>query len=240
MIIDDEADNASINTKKNPDEATRINKQIREMLNLFDRRCYVGYTATPFANIFINPENEDDVIGEDLFPGDFSIIALVARSNYVGAQKIFLDENSNILREIDDNEICLPVKHKKESIVECLPESLYSAIYLFLLSGAVKRLRGIKNSIIRCLSNVFFRIHIQEQIKKILLVDDVQSILRFIKYSYKKNLNAILQNDTLAEIYRLWEGEYASQDSFTFQGLEEIVNYERLTKVLVINSKNEP
>jgi len=239
LIIDDEADNASVNTKKNPNEATKINKQIREMLNLFDRRCYVGYTATPFANIFINPENKDDVVGEDLFPEDF-IIALEAPSNYVGAQKIFLDENSNILREIDDNEICLPVKHKKESIVECIPESLYHAIYLFLLSGAIKRLRGIKNRHHSMLINVSFRIHIQEQIKNI-LVDDVYSMLRFIKYSYKKNLNAILQNDMLAEIYRLWEGEYASHDKFTFHDvLEEIVNYERLTKVLVINSKNEP
>jgi len=239
LIIDDEADNASINTKKNPNEATKINKQIREMLNLFDRRCYVGYTATPFANIFINPENEDDVVGEDLFPEDF-IIALEAPSNYVGAQKIFLDDSSNILREIDDNEICLPVKQKKESIVKCIPESLYHAIYLFLLSGAVKRLRGIKNKHHSMLINVSFRIHIQEQIKNI-LVDDVLSMLRFIKYSYKKNLNAILQNDMLAEIYRLWEGEYASHDKFTFQDvLEEIVKYERLTKVLVINSKNEP
>jgi len=239
LIIDDEADNASINTKKDPNESTKINKQIREMLNLFDRRCYVGYTATPFANIFINPENEDDTVGEDLFPEDF-IIALEAPSNYVGAQKIFLDEDSNILREIDDNEICLPVKHKKESIVDCLPESLYHAIYLFLLSGAIKRLRGIKNKHHSMLINVSFRIHIQEQIKNI-LVDDVQSILRLIKYSYAKSLKAILQNDMLSEIYRLWEGEYASQDNFTFQEvLEEIVNYERLTKVLVVNSKNEP
>jgi len=239
LIIDDEADNASINTKKDPNESTKINKQIREMLNLFDRRCYVGYTATPFANIFINPENEDDAVGEDLFPEDF-IIALEAPSNYVGAQKIFLDEDSNILREIDDNEICLPVKHKKESIVDCLPESLYHAIYLFLLSGAIKRLRGIKNKHHSMLINVSFRIHIQEQIKNI-LVDDVQSILRLIKYSYAKSLKAILQNDMLSEIYRLWEGEYASQDNFTFQEvLEEIVNYERLTKVFVVNSKNEP
>lgn len=239
LIIDDEADNASINTKKNPNEATKINKQIREMLNIFDRRCYIGYTATPFANIFINPENEDDVFGEDLFPEDF-IIALEAPSNYVGAQKIFLDEDSNILREIDDNEICLPVKHKKDFIVESLPASLYHAIYLFLLSGAIKRLRGIKNKHHSMLINVSFRISIQEQIKNILF-DDVQSTLQFIKYSYKKNLKDILKNDVLSEIYRLWEGEYAAQDNFTFQEvLEEIFNYERLTKVLVINSKNEP
>ena len=129
LIIDDEADNASINTKKDPNEATKINKQIREILNMFDRRCYIGYTATPFANIFINPEGEDDKIGEDLFPEDF-IIALEAPSNYVGAKTIFLDESEKILREIEDNEPCLPVKHNKEFSVNCLPQSLYEAIYV--------------------------------------------------------------------------------------------------------------
>ncbi len=239
LIIDDEADNASVNTKKKPDEATKINQQIREILNLFIRRCYVGYTATPFANIFINPENEDYNFGEDLFPEDF-IIALEAPSNYVGAKKIFLDEDSDILREIEDNEICLPVKHKNDFVVDCIPESLYRAIYLYLLSGAIKRLRGVKNRHHSMLINVSFRIHIQEQIKNI-LYDYVQSVLRYIKYSYNKSLQAILQNDLLAEMYRLWEGEYASLDNYTFQEvLKEIVNYEHLTKVLVINSKNEP
>lgn len=239
LIIDDEADNASVNTKKNSDEATKINKQIREILNLFVRRCYVGYTATPFANIFINPENDDEVLGEDLFPEDF-IIALEAPSNYVGAKKIFLDENSNILKEINDNESYLPVKHTKDFIVENLPKSLYVSVYLFLLSGAIKRLRGIKNKHHSMLINVSFRIGIQEQIKSI-LYEDVQSILRFIKYNYNKSLKEILNNDILALMYSLWEDEYSNLDNFSFQEvLKEIVNYEQLTKVLVINSKNEP
>lgn len=50
LLIDDEADNASINTAKGPDEATRINGQIRTLLKLFDHSCYVGYTATPFQD----------------------------------------------------------------------------------------------------------------------------------------------------------------------------------------------
>ncbi|WP_331775425.1 Z1 domain-containing protein [Sulfurospirillum sp. 1612] len=239
LIIDDEADNASVNTKKNLDEATKINKQIREILKLFVRRCYVGYTATPFANIFINPENDDKVLGEDLFPEDF-IIALEAPSNYVGAKKIFLDDSSNILIEIDDNEKFLPVKHTKDFIVEYLPESLYKAVYLFLLSGAIKRLRGIKNKHHSMLINVSFRIDIQEQIKNI-LYEDVQSMLRFIKYNHNKTLKEILKNDILSSMYRLWEGEYSNLDKFDFQEvLKEIVNYEQLTKVLVINSRNEP
>ncbi len=73
LVIDDEADNASINTKKNPDEVTTINRQIRQLLKMFKKRSYVGYTATPFANIFINPESKTDEHGDDLFPEDFIV-----------------------------------------------------------------------------------------------------------------------------------------------------------------------
>jgi len=239
LIIDDEADNASVNTKKNPDEATKINKQIRQILELFHRRCYVGYTATPFANIFINPDDEDDKLGVDLFPEDF-IIALEAPSNYVGATKIFLDENSDILREIKDNDICLPVKHKADWRVECLPASLYDAVYMFLMSGAIKRLRGIKNRHHSMLINVSFRIAIHEQIKTI-LDQNLREVLLAIKYNYKKKLNSVLKNDILVKMYELWKKEYSTKNSYSFQEiLEEIIKCEALTKVFVINSKNAP
>ena len=52
LIIDDEADNASINIRRGAGEVSTINGQIRELLELFDKSCYIGYTATPFANIF--------------------------------------------------------------------------------------------------------------------------------------------------------------------------------------------
>ena len=53
LLIDDEADNASINTNKIDEDPTTINGYIRDIINLFNRSAYVGYTATPFANIFI-------------------------------------------------------------------------------------------------------------------------------------------------------------------------------------------
>src|SRR5690606_4494717 len=82
LIIDDEADNASINTKIDDFNPTRINGQIRNILRLFRKSAYVGYTATPFANIFI-PLNDDN-----LFPRDF-IINIPAPSNYIGPEKVF-------------------------------------------------------------------------------------------------------------------------------------------------------
>ncbi|MBK7081396.1 MAG: hypothetical protein IPH55_11775 [Betaproteobacteria bacterium] len=71
LLIDDEADNASINTNSPDSDPTRINEGIRSILALFERSTYVGVTATPFANIFIDPEKEDDMLGDDLFPRDF-------------------------------------------------------------------------------------------------------------------------------------------------------------------------
>ncbi len=241
LIIDDEADNASVNTKKDPNEATKINKQIREILNMFHKRCYVGYTATPFANIFIDPDGDNtDTLGEDLFPEDF-IIALEAPSNYVGAKSIFVDKSPDILKEIEEEQ-CLPIKHPKDFIVENLPASLYEAVYLFLLSSAIKRLRGIKNKHNSMLINVSFRISIQQQIK-IILSKHVTEILSMIKFHSGKSLTQMLNNDIMNEIYVLWEEEYKLEsDIFSFHDiLSEITNYESLTKVLVVNSKaDEP
>src|SRR3972149_3932719 len=103
LMIDDEADNASINTNKPDIDPTRTNREIRRILQLFKKRCYVGYTATPFANIFINPDSADEMLEDDLFPRDF-IYCLEAPNNYFGAQRVFIDEEKSqtILRTIND------------------------------------------------------------------------------------------------------------------------------------------
>ena len=71
LIIDDEADYASVNTNRPEKDPTKINELIRQILNCFHRRSYVGYTATPFANIFIEPEDEESMEKHDLFPSNF-------------------------------------------------------------------------------------------------------------------------------------------------------------------------
>ena len=141
LLIDDEADNASINTAYQRDEVTRINSQIRELLSLFHRSCYVGYTATPFANIFIDPDTDDEALKQDLFPRDF-IIGLDAPSNYFGAQKIFLDARDQHIRLIDDNEDVLPMKHKIDHPVDVLPGSLVEAVRAFVVARAIRNARG--------------------------------------------------------------------------------------------------
>lgn len=164
LLIDDEADNASVNTKDD-DSPTVINKSIRALLDMFYQAAYVGVTATPFANIFIQPDTEDAALAggdsaaanrlaqADLFPSDF-IYALDTPSSYIGATKIFGDsdadngsmsgKNEDMLCEIDaDNmESLLPYKHKKTATLRELPRDLKTALNYFLLVNAIRDARG--------------------------------------------------------------------------------------------------
>ena len=88
LLIDDEADNASINTKDSTIDPTATNKRIREICEIFMNSNYVGFTATPYANIFINPDTDEDMVAADLFPKDF-IYVLPTPAPYIGAQRIF-------------------------------------------------------------------------------------------------------------------------------------------------------
>ena len=144
LLIDDEADNASINTSAHPDRVTAINRTIREILHLFQRSSYVGYTATPFANIFIDPDSEDEMLQDDLFPRNF-IKTLDPPSNYVGASRVFQTEGdlkSTMVRVIEDYQDILPLKHSRNHDLHLLPPSMKEAIRVFLLSRAIRILRG--------------------------------------------------------------------------------------------------
>lgn len=150
LVIDDESDYASVNYKTDEDP-TQINKNIRNLLSLFQKSSYVAYTATPFANIFIDHKIETKDLGLDLFPKNF-IYALDAPTNYMGAKKYFIpnednldDENQHII-EIDDYKKEFPFIQKSEHRVEELPKSLKKAIGLFLINISIRHLRGQVNS----------------------------------------------------------------------------------------------
>ena len=95
LIIDDEADNASVNTNDQNYDPSIINSEIRKLLKLFKKSNYVGFTATPFANIFIDPDSTTEMLEDDLFPKHF-ITSLVPPTTYVGPVKLFLDSNKAI------------------------------------------------------------------------------------------------------------------------------------------------
>lgn len=144
LIIDDEADNASVNTKKDPNEMTAINAAIRLIYNNFPIASYVGYTATPFANIFINPF-EEDPSNQDLFPSDF-ILLLETPSNYFGFEKVF-EQNiehkyKHIVRINTDDVNYLPTNHKKDVDYLGLTSDLEDAILHFYICNVIRTLDG--------------------------------------------------------------------------------------------------
>lgn len=146
LLVDDEADNASINISNDPDRQSSINGWITQILKLFGKNAYVGYTATPFANIFIPLDDEN------LFPRNF-IKNIPAPSNYIGPEKVFgfsplEDDNSidtvlPIVNRINDYRDFVPDRHKKDDqLPSSLPESLKTAIRCFIITCAIRRLRG--------------------------------------------------------------------------------------------------
>ena len=209
LLIDDEADNASINTNFGTNnDITAINGLIRQILGLFEKKCYVGYTATPFANIFI-PIQDDE-----LFPKDF-IINLPVPTNYIGPEKIFgfeLTEDEQpdnllptIIRVNDYNDY-FPAEHKKDdALPNDAPKSLKLAIRCFIITCTIRRLRGQKNVHNSMLVHVTRFIRWQEKIKEI-----VEKILNFYRRGIEMNVSSIIE-----EFRQTFEDDTSNYKSYT-------------------------
>lgn len=159
LLIDDEADNASVNTNSEEKDPTAINKAIRNILTCFRQASYLGITATPFANIFIDPDTDEST--RDLFPKDF-LTVLPTPELYIGADKIFgngdADEWNNdipptrtggiygdsiIPIENEEQQSFYVFKHKKELADDLfdLPDSMRKAIRYFVIACAISDIR---------------------------------------------------------------------------------------------------
>lgn len=206
LLIDDEADNASVNTNALGADPTQINRLIRELLDLFSRNSYVGFTATPFANIFINPDSPEEMTNDDLFPRDF-IYALEAPSNYMGASRVFGELNENIVREITDAELEFPKKHKSSFQVSDLPVSLRDALRSFLLACTIRDLRGEGHTHRTMLVNVSRFTDVQMQVQALIAayLEDVKQDIR--NYSALPASQA-LRNATLIDLQREYQKEF--------------------------------
>ncbi|TKF53086.1 hypothetical protein FCV63_18965 [Vibrio lentus] len=138
LLIDDEADYATVNTKHHKDEITSTNEGIRNLLSLFRRSSYVGYTATPFANIFIDPDENSYSDEDDLFPSDF-MVKIPVPNNYLGQNFYFNDSSEAIVPLEEDNSL---YELKKTDEINNIPESLKKAVRGFVLVCAIRALRG--------------------------------------------------------------------------------------------------
>lgn len=225
LLIDDEADNASINVSR--EGLSRINGQIRALLALFEQSAYVGYTATPFANIFIRMDDGldakgvrvragkvDFAAGADLFPRHF-IINMPAPSNYIGPSKLFglptftfedqkspedkTQEPLPLVVEVSDYAEIIPNRHKLDDpLPEVLPQSLREAIRCFVLTCAARRARGqvkVHNSM---LVHVTRFVKWQDRVAS-LVSDELDAVRNAIELS---------SPSVLAELEVLWRTQY--------------------------------
>ena len=210
LVIDDEADQASVDTSD--DDPSTINKLIRKLLNSFEKSAYVGYTATPFANVLISDSKDHHNHGEDLFPKSF-ILSLPVPSNYVGPNKIFsasadLDYPiiKSVSKDIDDSSQWMQKPHRTDHIptyhgVEKIPPCLERAILSFLLSVSARCIRGDENKHNSMLVHVTrlkdVQLRVADQIMD--FIDDIRA---------KINHEGDKEGSMLDKLQRLWVDDY--------------------------------
>lgn len=219
LVIDDEADNASINVSK--DYVSTINGLVRALLAVFEQRAYVGYTATPFANIFIPLLDQKDYVGldlklrdanfsvgQDLFPRDF-IINIPPPSNYIGPARVFgLEPLATSDREIrpmgvahtvNDYTDLIPDRHRKDGdLPDRLPDSLHRAVKCFLLTCAARAARGqvnVHNSML---------VHVSRFIR---WQDQIATLLDGVLKGYQRRIE-FAEPAILAELEAIWRQDY--------------------------------
>ncbi|MGI5246639.1 Z1 domain-containing protein [Dactylosporangium sp. CA-139066] len=182
LVVDDEADQASINTGGNrpleevvdlladdvetavdglarvapQTQAEEINPSvinglIRRLLHRLRRASYVGYTATPFANVLINHEAMDREVAEDLYPRDF-IVSLPPPAGYYGPERLFGREalageggedvpGFDVIRRVPDHEARIVTPARGAAPVSELPSSIDDALADFILAMAARDTR---------------------------------------------------------------------------------------------------
>jgi Z1 domain len=220
LLIDDEADNASVNTAKVPKDGdpddydpSAINAKIRELLLTFEKCAYVGYTATPFANIFAPADADHERLQDDIFPRSF-IYSLSEPSNYVGPVKVFgLSGDADagiesqqalpIVNIVSDQGDFFPPKYNKRHDPGGLPPSLIQALRVFILASAARRARGQRNVFNSMLIHVARFIDVQARVRTY-VEEEFAALQRRIRYDLPGTPGSIWR-----ELEDLWSAEMA-------------------------------
>ncbi len=123
FIIDDEGDQASLNTAKKKEKGTPTYNAIKAMKGILGNPLYLSVTATPQANIF-----QDDISA--LIPASVHLIQ--PGVGYNGASIYHLSEN----------EIIQSIAEEQSSTT--ISDPLRKAIYYFIVASAIKQLMAEK------------------------------------------------------------------------------------------------
>ncbi len=263
LLIDDEADNASVNTNSLEVNPTKTNKIIRDISCLFKNATYVGFTATPFANVFIDPDSVDSMRRADLFPEHF-ICTLPTPSTYIGAEKIFYEDGKYFknLRYISDieepdyasddyramardhvdalNHGPFYSRHKKDWN-GTLPNSLRTSVLCYFLANVIRDLRGQKATHRSMLVNMSRFIKVQN-----IICDAVSqmwnSFVNTVRFDFNNNRQYNEHLPLYRELKDIWDIHFRDITDISF---ERVIDKETLLaavsniKVVVVNgSKN--
>jgi hypothetical protein len=235
LVIDDEADQASINTKSKPknsgkktkkgddEKVTVINRLIREILASFEQSAYVGYTATPFANIFINPESQKQhpELEDDVFPRSF-ILNVRPPETYCGPARVFgFDEDPDtgiggrqplpLVNIIKDHDTYFPHPHKKDLDPPGLPPSLARAIRCFVLVCAIRRARRQVSDHNSMLIHVTRFVDVQKRVADLVRAE-FDALKRRIVHGDGAKTPTVTD-----ELKKLWQEEFESRDALLRQ-----------------------
>ena len=256
LLIDDEADNASVNTNKDETDPTRTNKLIRNICNLFKNATYVGFTATPFANVFIDPDSVDDMKQSDLFPEHF-IYVLPTPSSYIGADKIFypngiMHSNLRYIEDIDEPDYFSDeYKEIKESDPEALnsgpfyykhmkewhgilPDSLHIALLCFYLANVVRDLRGDieepRSMLVNMSRFVKVQLYIKDQIE-----EQQRTFLSSVNYDFKDSVSENESHPLFQELKNIWNNNFGNIKDISFERVvDKKILYSSVSNIKII------
>lgn len=205
LVIDDEADQATVATK-------RINPRIREILDCLPRSAYVGYTASPFANLLIDPSNDD------LYPRDF-IVNLPKPDGHFGTEVLFgryaldgedpedVDDGYDMIREVpvEDVDCVRPLtRADAEGFSPEITATLENAVRYFWMVTAARRVRGTGNAHSTMLIHTSVRTAVH---------NGFRVPLEKLRDGLKARLD---DSEVLSELRELWDSELARVPSADF------------------------
>lgn len=195
LIIDDEADQASVNTlrdrRSSEEEArrrTRINGLISDLLAQLKRAQYVGYTATPFANVFVDPDDSADI-----FPKDF-IVSLDPPPAYMGGRELHdLDLSPEDERTLaTSNELAFVRDLRADPDDEDARRAeLQQAMDSYVLAGAIKLWRDAEEGLARFRHHTMLVHEAVEQKKHEELARSVEAVWNGAGYSQPAGLRRL-------------------------------------------------
>ncbi|MBT2389622.1 Z1 domain-containing protein [Streptomyces sp. ISL-1] len=196
LIIDDEADQATVATKS-------INPLILNIMSSLPRSAYVGYTASPFANLLIDPS------AEDLYPKDF-VVNLPKPAGHFGTEVLFgryaldgedpeqVDDGYDMIRSVPADDVsCVRPETRAdvEGFEPIITETLRKSVEYFWLVTAARRVRGTGTSHSTMLihTSVNTAVH--------------NSFERPLKHLRDRTARSLTDAELLARLRGLWERE---------------------------------